>query len=315
MFPGCRYRALLLLLLAGGLVTESASAVEPDYSESVAMTGHAPDAAMTFDVRVARMPGQSRGSLWFYVFVDGRQYGLVDETVALVRPGKVDVEEADAVFEVVGSSRARLHGRDRHDPGMTGRLEAAGRLHPLAHPEPGPGEISVEIDAEFVADHQPIQVRPGRIEVMGRVRGEVRIDGHAVPIDLPGKWHEQTGVRPSFAPAFTYLFVQGDKRGLMVTRHQRGAWGYFYMEGEITPVTALAIDAYGPAKRHFTATLEDDREVAGTATLVQQVSVPIEGRRRPGATVIVDSDVGRLVGVLNDWDPDRQFGQASRGSE
>ena len=74
----------------------------------------------------------------------------------------------------------------------------------------GVGDVPVSIEAQFVAEHVPINVRKGRIEVMGRVQGNITIDGKTVALDLPGKWHEQTGARASFAPSFTYLFVQGN---------------------------------------------------------------------------------------------------------
>ena len=115
--------------------------------------------------------------------------------------------------------------------------------------------------------------------------------------------HEQTGERPSFAPAFTYLFLQGDGSGLMATRHARGAWGYLFSDGQTTPVTGLELEPYGQPVRRFAASLEDGRTVTGTARIVREVSVPIEGARRPGAAVLAESDIGPLVGVLNDWQP------------
>ena len=41
----------------------------------------------------------------------------------------------------------------------------------------------------------------------------------------------------------------------------------------------------------------------GTATEIQHWSVPIEGVRRPGSSIVVDSNLGKLMGSLNDWDP------------
>ncbi len=276
---------------------------ERHYAESVAMTGHAEDAATTFDVRIARFPDQSRGTLWFYAYIHGRQYSLVDEQVQLLTDAVTPVGESDVAFAVTGSSSASLAGENRYSMSMTGHLLASGMLHPQAHPEPGRGDIPVELEASFTAEHTPINVRAGRIEVMGRVRGTIRIDDQPFELDLPGKWHEQTGERPSFAPAFTYLFVQGEDRGLMATRHERGAWGYVFRDGTATEVTGMEIAPYGQLERAFTATLSDGSTLNGTATVVREVSVPIEGKRRPGATVIVDSDIGHMVGVLNDWRP------------
>jgi hypothetical protein len=186
---------------------------------------------------------------------------------------------------------------------MRGVLTARGHLHRDAHPDTGPGNVLVQIEATLEATHEPIKVRPGRIEVMGQVVGVARVESSFHRFELPGKWHEQAGERPSFAPAFTYLFVQGAGVGLMATRHERGAWGYVYAHGETEAVTDLEIDAYGTSERAFTATLANGARVRGRARVVREVSVPIEGSRRPGATVLVESDLGSLVGVLNDWQP------------
>lgn len=297
-----KMKATMCLLWVLSMTTSSFGA-ERDYAESVAMSGHAEDAATTFDVRIARFPGRNSGTLWFYVYLNGHHYSLVDENVTLLTNTITPVSQADATFELTGSSTAILSGRNRYNPEMTGRLQAQGLLHPLAHPEPGQGEIPVEIDGAFVAEHTPINVRSGRIEVMGRVRATLRIDGEPFDLDLPGKWHEQTGERPGFAPAFTYLFLQGERRGLMTTRHAGGAWGYFFQDDVIRDVVALEIEPYGQSVRDFTATLSDGTTVQGSARIVREVSVPIEGKRRPGATVVVESGVGRMVGVLNDWRP------------
>jgi len=296
-------RAAALVLLTGLPAPAMTATIDPDYAESVAMTAHADDGTTTFDVRLARFPDKASGTLWFYAFVDGQQYAVVEEDLAISRTQPIDVSADDAVFEVSGAATASLSGSNRHSSAMTGRVQARGLLHTLAHPDPGSGTIPVEIDANFEADHRPFAVRAGRLEVMGNVRGVIRIEDRSYPLDLPGKWHEQTGVRPRFAPAFTYLFVQGSDRALMATRHATGAWGYVYRAGELVAVRGLEIDERGPERRHFTATLEDGTRVTATATVVREVSVPIEGQRRPGATVLVTGDLGSMVGVLNDWRP------------
>ena len=268
------------------------------------MTGYAVDASTTFDVRIARFPEAESGSLWFYLFVDGVQYGLVDDAVTLPDPGVTRIDAADARFALSGSSIASLAGSNRQGRSMGGVLTARGHLHRNAHPETGPGSVLVQIEATLEASHEPIRVRPGRIEVMGQVRGVVRIENAVHSFELPGKWHEQVGERPSFAPAFTYLSIQGNSVGLMATRHERGAWGYVFADGRTEAVVDLEIDGYGAAERAFSATLANGARVQGRATVVREVSVPIEGQRRPGATVLVESSLGPLVGVLNDWQPE-----------
>ena len=72
------------------------------YSESVAMTGYAEDASFTFDVRIARFPETGGASLWFYVFSDGVQYALVDESVTSMGGApRVDVNAFQSGFQSI----------------------------------------------------------------------------------------------------------------------------------------------------------------------------------------------------------------------
>ena len=47
------------------------------------------------------------------------------------------------------------------------------------------------------------------------------------------------------------------------------------------------------------------RVIEGEAVTKRAISTPVEGSRRPSTTVMVKSDIGPMVGNLNDWDPDR----------
>ena len=43
--------------------------------------------------------------------------------------------------------------------------------------------------------------------------------------------------------------------------------------------------------------------IEGEAAVRRQNSVPIEGQRRPGSTVVLTTNVGKMAGHLNDWQP------------
>ena len=298
-------------LLAAGIgalgvpagVGRAASAMDEHYAESVAMDALSGDLATSLGVRLARFPPQGTGSAWISVHIAGTDYSVVDPGLSLTEPGPTPVHAAMADFQVTGTSEARFESFERGSSAMHGRVRARSLLKATGHPEPGPGDIPASIDARFRVVHAPVQVRPGRTEVMGYVSALVVVDGVRHEVEAPGKWHEQIGPRPRFAPAFTYFFVQGDGIGLMVSRHARGAWGYVFAEGRTARLVAFEIDPYGTPTRRFTATLADGREISGTATVLRETSVPIEGKRRPGATVTVKSDLGSMAGALNDWNP------------
>lgn len=285
------------------LLTVAIARAEDDYAESVNLIGHSNDAGTTLDVRLARFPAQGKATLWLYAFVDGHQYALVDEGLSLVTAEATDQSAPSAHYEATGPAQVRLGRQGGFSAGMKGRVIATASVSRTADPSPGPGEIPVSVEVSFRARHEPVRVSPGRVEVMGHVVGSIRIADRIVAIDMPGKWHEQHGSRPRFAPAFTYLVFQGPQNGIIATKAAGGAWGYA-IEGQVASrVVGLAITPYGVQKRDFSAKLEDGRVISGTANVVREVNVPIEGKRRPGAAVTVESDLGGMVGILNDWTP------------
>lgn len=273
------------------------------YAESVAIGGMCPDGAHEFGVRLARFPPRRSATLWLSAYVDGAYYAAADAELALTAPGITPVGGSEAVFEVSGTSRGRFESTARHTVRMRGRAIAVSSGHRAAHVEPGKGDVPMSIDAEFEVVHLPVMVRPGRMEVMGRVRATLRIAERSYALDEPGKWHEQTGDRPRFGPPFTYIFVQGPGIGVMASRHPTGAYGYVLRDGRTTLVQSLEIDPYGNRERGFEVGLVDNTRFKGTAHVLREVSVPIEGQRRPGATVRVTSELGEMVGHLNDWNP------------
>lgn len=283
----------------------SGGKVDEHYAESVAIGGLSEDTAFAFSVRLGRFPPLARGTLWLSAFVEGRNYAVTLADLMLSAHGVTRIDEGEVSFEVAGAAASRFQSRARHTRGMRGLANATALAHESSDPDSGSGSVPVQLDASFEVSHLPAQVRPGRMEVMGRVEGTLHIADRAFPFEIPGKWHEQVGARPRFAPAFTYLFVQGRGTGIMATKHAVGAWGYFLEDGETIPVSAMEIEPYGDSPRRLTVALEDGRRIRGAAHIQRETSVAIEGKRRPSATVIVDTDVGRMAGELNDWDPGR----------
>ncbi len=278
--------------------------ISPTFAESVALEGVSLDGEREFSVRLGRFPGRGEGTLWVSAFVGRKRFGGADGPLELGIFGDVTpVDAADVTFEVSGQASARFESRERHSKAMVGHLTASAQLHDSLHPPPGRGSIPITIEADFVATHEGVRVRPGRLEVMGRVTAVVKTPSGEYSLEVPGKWHEQTGERPRFAPRFTYFAVQGEDVGLLASAGARGAWGYALLDGKTTRVTGFSIDPQGPPIRAFRVDLLDGRTLEGEAIVKRETSVPIEGQRRPGATVITNTNVGVLVGHLNDWDP------------
>jgi hypothetical protein len=174
--------------------------------------------------------------------------------------------------------------------------------HETAEPPTSVGPNRLSIEGQFDSSHRPVQVRPGRLEVMGYGSTVVRIDGRTRRIRGYGKWHEQVGDRPRFAPAFTYFNVIGERIGLLAGWRKAGAYGYAWFDNKTVAVKAARFDPIAE-RRKFHVELEDGNVIDGEAVTKRVIQVPIEGQRRPGATVLVVSSLGRMTGHLNDWNP------------
>ncbi len=299
------YAAIAFVVACGAPETSvTTDRTSPDYAESVALVGISADGSREISIRAARFPGRERGTLWLTVHGGGTSLSLgLDDLQLTPGSGPTPVETSDASFEVTGGATARFDTKDRHTAAMTGQVTAEALAHRTLHPSPGAGDLPVRIEASFEADDDGVSTRTGRLEVFGRVRATLETPDGAFDLDVPGKWHEQIGVRPRFAGTFTYFAAQSDDVALLARGRGNGQWGYLKEGREVTLVERVDIDAQGTAVRSFRVDLEDGRRVEGTATVLRQGSVPIEGQRRPGATVLVDSSVGAMVGHLNDWDP------------
>ena len=281
-----------------------ASDLPPHYAESVAVYGLTPDGSEEVRFRLARFPERGQGAVWLSVFVAGQHYAVVDPTVELdPQAGATPVAAGRAAFRVADASNITVSTTARHTDHMRGEVHAQALAHRGFHPPSGSGEVPVRIEVAFRAMHSPVAARPGRLEVFGTTQAKVTTPEGTFTVEGPGKWHEQTGPRRTFAPSFTYLWGAAADHGLLARGGAGSAWGLVAEDMTVTAVNRLRIDPVGRSARQFEVTLADGRAVTGTAHVLRQSSVPIEGGRRPSATVRIESTLGTMIGHLNDWDP------------
>lgn len=273
------------------------------YAESVMIGYISDDGTREISVRLARHPGDGRGEVWMSVAVPGSAWSVADDGFALSNPTATPVG-ADSVTFKVERKDQEVSFRSVHRQGSEMQGEVRGRLRLLETRDParGPGQIPVNVDLRFKAGTAGFRVR-GRWELTGEVQGDVTIDGHRYHFAGRGKWHEQTGPRAKFAPAFTYLNLENRSASLLAIGFKNRVTGYVLAKGKVHGVRSFTVDPQGAASRHFKLVLSDKQVIEGTAKIVQRWSVPIEGRRRPGTSVIAETTIGRMTGSLNDWNP------------
>ncbi len=273
----------------------------PAYAESAALVGLTSDGRRGVSLRVGRFPQRGEATLWAMLCLDDTIYSAALGDLSLGDfNGRTRVEEPTARFEIAGAAHALLTRTNENSLKAMARVSC--NAHLSADPPEGGGDYPLIIEASFESGHRPVQVRPGRLEVMGQVKATVRTPLGVHRTEGPGKWHEQVGDRPRFAPAFTYLSVMGERKGLLATKRQDGAYGYAWLGDHVVTVKTVDIDPMAK-RRRFRAVLENGHVIEGVAVTERTTSVPIEGQRRPGATVLVTSNIGPMVGHLNDWQP------------
>jgi hypothetical protein len=275
----------------------------PHYAESVAMGAILEDATGEVGIRLGRFPPKRNATLWLKAHIDGRTFAVSESTPLGQGAGATRFDRKSVLYQEEGDFELHLERTGPHQLPFTGAAHAAAKAQLTADPVPGGGVIPIIVDLRFAAFHPPVQVKAERMEVFGMVEARVRTDTHEMNFSAPGKMHEQRGPRERFAPAFTYLSVVGREAGLLAVDHGGGPYGFAWMDGKVTPIESASFDPPGES-RPFRVRLQDGRLIEGVAERVRASSAAIEGKRRPGSTVVVMSDYGRLVGHLNDWNPD-----------
>jgi hypothetical protein len=262
-----------------------------------------PDGTEEIAVRLERFPARGVGTLWVMAFLGDQLYAAVQEDIPLDGlGGRTAVEGQSVAVAVKGPATARFE-RTAKGTAVTATVRAVARAHATTEPPLGPGPLALTVDARFEAWHRPVNVRAGRSEVMGSVRATIQTPSGVRTLEVPGNWHEQVGERARFGPRFTYLTAQGKDLGLLAVQRADSVYGYAWLAGRVAAVRTFTIDPLGPPERNMRVELETGQAIAGKAIVKRRNSIPIEGQRRPGSTIVLTTNVGPMAGHLNDWQP------------
>ena len=276
----------------------------PDnYAESVMIALMSEDAKVEVSLRLARFPLTDRGTVWLHIATPNGAWSMADEPFDLENGSATPVSENSASFTASrGGQSVRFISENRNSGLLTGKVVGEFLVSDTRHPELGPGNIRAQLDLDFTARDSGYR-DSGRWELTGETTGSVAVGGVEIVTLAEGKWHEQTGPRAAFAPAFRYFNVLNEDAAVLAIQYANRFRGYAMLADGYHDLTAVSIDPPGGSDRSFHLTLDNGRVIEGVSHRVQEWSVPIEGIRRPGSSVVVDSNIGRLTGSLNDWNP------------
>ncbi len=270
---------------------------QPIWSESAAISGGGD--GLSFGIRIGRWPSVGWAWVWAHVSIDGRFLGYnVDHHRCSAEV--TDVHGGSVVYAAteIPCSLRRTGPRD----GLAGAsAEAELDFHDSREPPNTPGDTRIRIAARFEPGVMAGHANPGRLEARGTAHASITIGDRLVEVhDVAGHWHEQHQTAPRFRAPFTYVSLRGDDTALVATRSGEHVQGFAERAGETIRIVGAAIGPRGPL-RDVRLELADGSTIAGTARLIDEHSVYIYGRRRPGTRVVLEGT--DLSGAINDWDP------------
>ena len=279
------------------------------YAESTMLFALSADGKQEISLRLARFPLTGKATVWLHVADGERAWAMAHETFTTANLA-TPMQDEDVSFAAHhGAQFVRFSSHNRRGQNMQGGLSAELLAAETRHPELGEGTVPVAIDLRYQSASPGYRSQTGRWEMTGTITGTVTVQGETITLNNPAKWHEQIGARRRFAPAFTYFNVQNDAVALLAIAFAEGVSGYGMFDGQLYELQGFEIQGRQTGPRNFKAQLYNAQAdtvqvVQGSARTVQQWSVPIEGQRRPGAAVVVSTNIGQMFGSLNDWQPE-----------
>ncbi|MEM1249084.1 MAG: hypothetical protein AAGK22_22075 [Acidobacteriota bacterium] len=278
-----------------------------DYSESVYADAVSADGRHGFIVRLARYPQLGQSRLWCHGFSGDDVFAFTDHDA----PCGEAVTDLASGLAKYGGSADRLPARlervgVRLRPSRC-RIEAQVNAHGAAHPDHGPGTVSMHVDATFVPGHAPVSSLAGRSEVLGAVEGTLRLGEKTLRLQAPGHFHEQVRDTPRWQAPFCYATIRGANLYSVAIKLEQGAVGFVVRDGETSRVTDFEIEAPSSerAGRRALLVLESGERVSCRYRDTHVYSVPIDDLRRRGSLVVGTMSDVAVSGCINDYLPER----------
>ena len=274
------------------------------YAESVMLGLLSLDGSTDLSIRLARFPSKNKAEIWIHLATPEGAWSLVDDSFQLTTNLVTEVTNNEVSFSASRTGQhIQFHSTARDSKSMRGQISGQLLLVNTRHPINEQGSIPFSFDLAFSASSEGFRSKSNRWELTGLVQGIVKINGEEMSLSESGKWHEQVGNRPKFAPAFTYLNLQNDALSLLAIKLEKRSVGYVRLNGKLTSIENFTIEAHGDNEHQFHISFDGGKSISGVTSEAQQWSVPIEGVTRPGSSVLVNSNFGTMTGTLNKWHP------------
>lgn len=270
------------------------------YSESAMVMYVAADGTAAFTLRFCRFPDDGITWLWCHVLEGDRLFAYTDHGLACDQTQVFAGESA--LYETVAPV-ARLQ-RSGSDAAMTeARFEAELPMVEGDEGRHGAGDAHVHLHGVFRPRYSlGEEVAAGRREVVGDLKGEIRIDGRRLPLDGLAKYHEQRQDTPRFTEPFRYLCLWGATASCVAIASRAGQIGAARLDGQESVITRFEAPPIATA-RSVTLGLRDGRGFQAEVRTLKPISLPIGDETWRGSFVTATLGEHRLTGMLNEWRP------------
>ncbi len=273
------------------------------WSESLMLLYFDPEVRNGISVRISRYPELNCTWVWCHVLLDGNVYTYTERrlpctslrNLGTAATGEYDSKGAGIAFTRLGPvdqmQEIRLAAK------VLGRQSSEAR--------DGPGDTPISLRAMFRPETLKANPRPGRSEWTGQAEIDLVVGKRRVNLSGVAKAHEQTQTAPRFDLPFTYAMMWGPTTSFIATASSKRRFGNFEADGK-----SHAVKDFRPARpdreRPFTALLDDDQILQGSAKRMAAYDVPVFDRVWRGNIVKVELGNRSMVGMLNDWRPEDQ---------
>jgi len=269
------------------------------HSESVMLSGAAPDGSHYAAVRVCTYPDAGVAWLWGMVLTPAGFHQFASNDIAW-RGGLAGEGDSASYAVNCDAAQARFARRGFLARPTQAGLDAAFESLPALGDAQNPVAAGrVTVAATFTPREGYAGLLPGRTEAFGHAAFRCTIDGQPVSFAGPAQFHEQAQSAPRFTTPFAFSSLWSDDLYATLLDVPQGG-GYIMDGGAAHPLTdvhaTLTPDALALA---FTRDSTPHRIALDAARIYR---VPVYGRHWTGRFVR-GAHAGRtLVGFLNSWD-------------
>ena len=272
-------------------------------SDSVYLDCVASDGRSGFITRLQVDHDLEKASVWLHLFQADRAIAFNLEALPLSGDPGLRHAAVTGDYQLAGDPAAHFVRTGSASAPKAASVAVSCLAHDSASAPSQPGDLRVELSAQFTPAAMHGSNLAGRSETLGSTTAAVRVGDSVWRVEGLGQFHEQHQTAPRFKKPFTYGTLRGQDCGLVFIVGSRGSTGFLARNGETENVAGLTIDAVGPERR-VTVTPASGGELTMALERTHHYLLPIGGHDRESSVVIARATgLPQMTGCVNDWAP------------